>query len=465
MKRILRTFYFCSLLLFLAFSTILYAENRILNSQNGHYYQRFDKPMSWHNAVIFCNNLGAHLVTITSKDENLFVYENFDTKNENKCWIGATDENQEGKWEWVTGEEWKFTNWDDGEPNNSTAYDENGEDYIHLFWIIAENGTWNDIHGSSNFEYHNKNYFEVPICEWDKQFTFTDSDGDGVIDQWDSCPKTPENSCVNSKGCSCELTLIDEKGTVEKGKWKTYYVNLDKTYSDLIVKIQNLTDDVDLYVRKGSKPDLNNYDCRPYKGGKRDEICDLNNSSDTLWYFSIYGYKSADFSISVKAKRGTSNGDREWTSITNSSIVDWTTFIKLYGNTSYSIDNDFLSLKIEDATNSAIRANIKLPFYFTEIKGSWTLSSGNHADDNSSIENWGDRNSSGCNGIIAFGTSENIIKKGGEWGTDAGKHSEKTFSISNTNVIRTNTIRFENHQNCAGIDESITITDIELFVR
>jgi len=259
--------------------------------------------MSWHEAVTFCNNLGAHLVTITSKDEDSFLYESFDSQNKNKCcWIGATDENQEGKWEWVTGEKWKYTNWYNGEPNNSTHYDDNGEDYIHLFWILAENGTWNDIHGSSNFEYANINYFEVPICEWDKQLTLTDSDNDGVIDQWDNCPKTPVNSCVNNKGCSCEMSIIHEKGSVSKGKWKTYYANIDKAYSNFIVKIQDLTEDIDLYVKKGNKPDFNNFDCRPYKGGKREEVCDLSNNDDNLWYFCIYGYKAGDFTISVKSK-------------------------------------------------------------------------------------------------------------------------------------------------------------------
>ena len=130
-----------------------------------------------------------------------------------------------------------------------------------------------------------------------------DTDADGVIDQWDSCPKTPINSCVNNKGCSCELLIIDEKGKVEKNKWKTYYSNIENQYSQFNVNIQNLTDDVDLYVKKGSKPDFNTYDCRPYKGGKRDELCNLNNSSNSLWYFCVYGYKAADFTISVKAKR------------------------------------------------------------------------------------------------------------------------------------------------------------------
>ena len=30
---------------------------------------------------------------------------------------------------------------------------------------------------------------------------YNDSDNDGVIDQWDNCPDTPENSYVNKHGC------------------------------------------------------------------------------------------------------------------------------------------------------------------------------------------------------------------------------------------------------------------------
>jgi len=130
-----------------------------------------------------------------------------------------------------------------------------------------------------------------------------DSDNDGVIDQLDKCISTPKNSCVNNNGCSCEISLIDENGSVEKNKWKTYYSNIDNTYTNFIVKIHNLSDDVDLYIKKGNKPDFDNYDCRPYKGGKRDEFCDLTNSENSVWYFCVYGYKAGNFSISVKANR------------------------------------------------------------------------------------------------------------------------------------------------------------------
>lgn len=38
-----------------------------------------------------------------------------------------------------------------------------------------------------------------------------DSDGDGVIDQWDTCPDTPKDSCVNKNGCPCEGLYTQEQ--------------------------------------------------------------------------------------------------------------------------------------------------------------------------------------------------------------------------------------------------------------
>lgn len=115
----------------------------------GHSYQLFSTKMSWVDAKAYCEGLGGHLVTITSQTEQDFVCENF-TKIYGTAMIGLSDADNEGDWEWVTGEVFNYSNWDSGEPNN-----EFNEDYV----LMHSDGTWNDGHLERE-----KWIF---ICEWD----------------------------------------------------------------------------------------------------------------------------------------------------------------------------------------------------------------------------------------------------------------------------------------------------------
>lgn len=73
--------------------------------RDGHRYQIFDTSMYWTDAKAYCESLGGHLVTIVDEEEKNFV-ENFIAQNGKKkiYWYGATDEEEEGNWKWVTGE-------------------------------------------------------------------------------------------------------------------------------------------------------------------------------------------------------------------------------------------------------------------------------------------------------------------------------------------------------------------------
>ena len=115
----------------------------------GHSYQLFSTEMSWVDAKAYCEDLGGHLVTITSQAEQSFIYENF-IKKYGSAMIGLSDVANEGDWEWVTGEVFNYSNWDPGEPNN-----EGNEDYV----LMRSDGTWNDGHLERE-----KWIF---ICEWD----------------------------------------------------------------------------------------------------------------------------------------------------------------------------------------------------------------------------------------------------------------------------------------------------------
>lgn len=128
--------------------------NTVENSQiykfNGHTYQVINETTNWKEAKAYCERIGGHLVTITSKEENNFIY-NISVKKYNcNFMIGLTDEREEGVFEWVTGEKFEYSNFEPGEPNN-----QNNEDYI----LMHRGGYWNDGHLERT---------SMPfICEWD----------------------------------------------------------------------------------------------------------------------------------------------------------------------------------------------------------------------------------------------------------------------------------------------------------
>ena len=56
--------------------------------------------MSWQDAKRLCEELGGHLATATSAEENNFIYNHF--AQDHYCWLCGTDQHQEGNWRWVT---------------------------------------------------------------------------------------------------------------------------------------------------------------------------------------------------------------------------------------------------------------------------------------------------------------------------------------------------------------------------
>ncbi|OLS25484.1 MAG: hypothetical protein HeimC3_14730 [Candidatus Heimdallarchaeota archaeon LC_3] len=109
-------------------------------SFNSSYYRVFYTPMTWEQAKINCEDLQMHLVTITSPEENLFLN---NLAKYTTIWLGLTDEDNEGKWVWITGELLVYTNWDGDEPNDSGI----GEDYAEMF-----GSGWNDNGGPADYE-------------------------------------------------------------------------------------------------------------------------------------------------------------------------------------------------------------------------------------------------------------------------------------------------------------------------
>jgi len=120
------------------------------NTTNSHWYLLVTQERSWRTAHEYCAGMGAHLVTISNAAENQFVF-----GVSAQTWLGASDEEQEGVWKWITGEPMTYTNWAEGEPNNCGQPDCQPE-YFAMFFENTQQ--WNDIPA-----------LKLPfICEWDQ---------------------------------------------------------------------------------------------------------------------------------------------------------------------------------------------------------------------------------------------------------------------------------------------------------
>ncbi len=126
---------------------------------NGHTYTLFDgKASSWDAAREYCETLGGHLATITSAEENAFLYNYMLSSGYSNVYWGLTDQEKEGVWEWCTGEPVTYTNWAADEPNDDITSSPDGEDF-GMFWDGKPNGYWNDGQFGNDGE--------AFLCEWD----------------------------------------------------------------------------------------------------------------------------------------------------------------------------------------------------------------------------------------------------------------------------------------------------------
>ncbi len=118
------------------------------NPDNGHYYAIVLNPISWPEARIFAESISCYLATITSRNEEDFIFQHFNLeKYRTPKWIGLSRDGL--SWKWVTGEPFEYENFADGEPSGDG-------DYVVTSWGVKEE--WND------YSFTEKRYF---IIEFD----------------------------------------------------------------------------------------------------------------------------------------------------------------------------------------------------------------------------------------------------------------------------------------------------------
>lgn len=105
---------------------------------NGHIYTLYNDVLSWNDAKTKCEEMGGHLVTVTSQEEQAVIEELVNGQFCRWYFMGATNIENGVDYKWVTGEPFIYTNWRDGSPDNYC----NMENY--LMTTTRLNGVWQD---------------------------------------------------------------------------------------------------------------------------------------------------------------------------------------------------------------------------------------------------------------------------------------------------------------------------------
>lgn len=152
------------------FESILIYSNDIPSNAvvfNNHFYTIYDfspiasaETNTWENAFEYCEGVNGYLATITTKEENDFLFEYMKEQGYNNAYFGLTDSSWEGHWEWKNGTDLEYTNWASNEPSGI-----DGANYAKLSTAHPD-GTWSD--GMFSNSDNNGTAF---ICEWEGAFS------------------------------------------------------------------------------------------------------------------------------------------------------------------------------------------------------------------------------------------------------------------------------------------------------
>lgn len=119
----------------------------------------YDDLANWNQAKEVCETLGGHLVTINSKAEEEKIINMLNETDLAAIWIGGTDVDLHGTYQWLTGEPMDYTNWPNGEPNMNSDLNH----YMVLYKIAGE-WLWKSSRIDTNTYYNDKMGY---IIEWE----------------------------------------------------------------------------------------------------------------------------------------------------------------------------------------------------------------------------------------------------------------------------------------------------------
>lgn len=135
---------------------------------NGNAYYAYTDALSWEDAESYCNDLGGHLISINSADEQSLALELAQSTGKDNAWTGGYL-SADDVWTWTDGSSFSYTNWDASQPDcyDGTEFyirfSSRDISYTETNWIAYE-GKWNDtaMEGDSDAPLSSFCF----ICEW-----------------------------------------------------------------------------------------------------------------------------------------------------------------------------------------------------------------------------------------------------------------------------------------------------------
>lgn len=113
-----------------------------MGAYDGHHYYCSLEPSTWPGAQAAAASLGGNLAVINSQGENDFLANILTLQS---AYIGLSDKELEGEFQWVNGDAITYENWYPGQPNDYGA----GQDYVEML----NDGQWNDQYTHTSLEY------------------------------------------------------------------------------------------------------------------------------------------------------------------------------------------------------------------------------------------------------------------------------------------------------------------------
>ncbi|MCR5632222.1 MAG: leucine-rich repeat protein [Eubacterium sp.] len=131
------------------------AVTKVYGSYNDHEYMVCNDGVTYSEALALQTD-GWHLATITSQGENDYIVSlirQFTVHNgESGYWLGANNLNENGTYEWITGEEFSYTNWYATEPSGNW-YNGGYEHHLGIYHFEDKIGQWNDYYEGRKLGY------------------------------------------------------------------------------------------------------------------------------------------------------------------------------------------------------------------------------------------------------------------------------------------------------------------------